>query len=274
MNSSKTVRALIEGAMMVALATVLSIFKIIEMPYGGSVTLASMLPMVIYAYRHGVLKGIGAGAVYAVLQQLLGLNTLSYVTGWQSVVAVIMLDYIVAFMIVGFGGVFKRLTKTQSGAFALGALLVTVLRYVCHVISGATVWAGLSIPSSAALIYSIGYNATYMLPEGIILVAVAYYLGGAVDFSKPQPMRMQRSQRASENTQSLYFLSGISALLGLIVDVYLIAPNLQDEETGEFIFSGLANVDWLSASIVTVLAVGLSVSLFVIAKKKKTGTEG
>ncbi|MBE6645692.1 MAG: energy-coupled thiamine transporter ThiT, partial [Ruminococcaceae bacterium] len=140
MDSTKRTRALVESAMMIALATVLSIFKIIEMPYGGSVTIASMLPMVILAYRHGLGWGIGAGAVYAVLQQLLGLNTLSYVTGWQSVVAVIMLDYIVAFTVVGLGGIFKKISKSQRAALAYGSLLVSLLRYACHVISGATVW--------------------------------------------------------------------------------------------------------------------------------------
>ena len=94
MKSSKTVRALVESAMMVALSTVLSILKIVEMPYGGSVTVASMLPMIILSYRQGMGWGLGSGAVYAALQQLLGLNSLSYVTGWQSVLAVILLDYI------------------------------------------------------------------------------------------------------------------------------------------------------------------------------------
>ena len=111
MKNNKTVRALVESAMMVALATVLSLLKIIELPYGGSVTVASMLPMIILAYRHGLGWGFGAGVVYAALQQLLGLNNLSYVTGWQSVLAVIMLDYIVAFTVVGLGGIFRRLVK-------------------------------------------------------------------------------------------------------------------------------------------------------------------
>ena len=61
MKSSQTTRKLIEGSMMIALATVLSIFKLVEMPYGGSVTLASMLPVIIFAYRHGILWGLGAG---------------------------------------------------------------------------------------------------------------------------------------------------------------------------------------------------------------------
>lgn len=267
MSSSQKIRALVESAMMIALSTVLSIFKIIEMPYGGSVTIASMLPMIMLAYRNGVVWGLGSGLVYAALQQLLGLSTLSYVTGWQSVIAVILLDYIVAFAVVGLGGVFRKPIKTQRNALAMGALLVSVLRYVCHVISGATVWAGLSIPDSAALIYSIGYNATYMLPEAIILIAVAYYLGGAVDFSTQVPTRMKST--AQNGSASLYLLAGLSGLLGGIVDVWLIAPHLQNAETGEFYFGGLVNVEWLAVSIVSALTVAATVALVVIAKRNK-----
>lgn len=269
MKSSNLTRYLVESSMMIALATVLSIFKIVEMPYGGSVTMASMLPMVILAYRHGVKRGIGAGVVYAALQQLLGLNTLSYVTTWQSILAVIMLDYIVAFTVVGFAGVFRKHARTQRSALAFGALLVTVLRYVCHVISGATVWAGLSIPDSAALIYSFGYNATYMLPEAIILISVAYYLGGVIDFSKPLPTRAVMEKHYTGDS-SLALLSGLSFLLGGLVDVWLIAPCLQNEETGEFYFKGLLGADWISIGIVTVLSVVVGISFIFLSKRNKT----
>ena len=268
MDSTKTTRALVESAMMVALATVLSIFKIIDLPYGGSVTIASMLPMIILAYRHGLGWGIGAGAVYAVLQQLLGLNTLSYVTGWQSVVAVIMLDYIVAFTVVGLGGIFRSVSKTQRGALALGSLLVSLLRYICHVVSGATVWAGLSIPDSAALIYSLGYNLTYMLPESIILVAVACYIGDVIDFSKATPSRAV-SARHTEGDSSLHLLSGLCLLLGGVVDVWLIAPHLQNEETGEFYFKGILEVEWIAVAAVTVLSLISCLALVIMSKRSK-----
>ena len=268
MRSSKTVRALVESAMLVALATVLSIIKIIEMPYGGSVTVASSLPIIILAYRHGLPWGLGGGLAYAVLQQLLGLNNLSYVTGWQSVVAVIALDYIIAFTVMGLGGIFKSATGSQRLAITLGALLVSVLRYVCHVISGCTVWAGLSIPTEAAFIYSIGYNATYMLPETIILVATAYYLSDALDFTRPVPAR-RISKEKGNRVYGISLLGGLSLLVGLIVDVVLIAPSLQDAETGEFIFSGIKNANLLAVAIVSAVSVLIGISLIVIAKVKE-----
>lgn len=71
---------LVECAIMIALATVLSMVKLAELPYGGSITIASMLPIAIIAYRRGMGWGLGSAFVYAVIQQLLGLNSLSYVT--------------------------------------------------------------------------------------------------------------------------------------------------------------------------------------------------
>ena len=268
MRSSKTVRALVESAMMVALATVLSLLKIVEMPYGGSVTVGSMLPMIILAFRYGLGWGFGAGTVYAALQQLLGLSTLSYVTGWQSVVAVMLLDYIVAFAVVGLGGIFRRPVKTQRTALALGGVLISLLRYVCHVISGCTVWAGLSIPDSAALLYSLSYNLTYMLPEAVILVALAYYLGGMIDFTRDMPVRVATAT-VTEGDRSFTFLAGLSFILGGIVDVSLIAPNLQDPESGEFTFAYLGEVEWLAVAVVTALAVILGTALLVYVKKIK-----
>ena len=178
-NISKT-RMLTEAAIMLALATVLSIVKILELPYGGSVTVACMLPIIVIAYRHGVRYGLLVAFVFGVIQQIIGLKTLSYVTTWQSVVAVIALDYIVAFTVIGLGGLFRKVSN-QAYGLLLGTYLVCALRFICHVISGATVWAGLSIPTEAALIYSIGYNATYMIPETIVTGAAAYYIGSVLD---------------------------------------------------------------------------------------------
>ncbi len=97
MSQTKSVagstKYLVECSMMIAIAAVLSVIKIVDMPYGGSVTIASMLPIVIIAYRYGVcFKGLLAGLAYGAIQQLLGLKNLGYVSEWYSVIAVIMLD--------------------------------------------------------------------------------------------------------------------------------------------------------------------------------------
>ncbi|MBQ8911953.1 MAG: energy-coupled thiamine transporter ThiT, partial [Clostridia bacterium] len=66
------------------------------------------------------------------------------------------------------------------------------MRYICHVISGCTVWAGMSIPTGGAFVYSLIYNATYMLPETIILILVSYYLGTSLDFDAQIPRRLRK----------------------------------------------------------------------------------
>ena len=248
MKQTMRTRKMVEAALLISLATVLSVLKIAELPYGGSITLASMFPILLLSYRHGVRWGLGGGLVYGVLQQLLGLNNLSYFTTWQSVLAIIFLDYIIAFAVVGLGGLFRRAVQKQNLALAAGGVFVCALRYLCHVVSGATVWAGLSIPDGAAIAYSLIYNATYMIPETIVLVAVAYYLGSLLDFRRDQPVRMVRTRTMPAEAGLFSLLAGVFALIGAVVDVSLIFPRLQNSETGKFDLSGLAVTDGLADS--------------------------
>ncbi|MBQ8342425.1 MAG: energy-coupled thiamine transporter ThiT [Clostridia bacterium] len=278
MKSTVRTKKMVESALLVAFATVLSLFHIVEMPYGGSVTVASMLPVVLIAYRHGLLWGLGSGAAYAVLQQLLGLKNLSYFTTWQSILAVILLDYIVAFVAVGLGGVFRRLIKQQNTALACGSLLVCVIRYICHVIAGATVWAGLSIPTEAALAYSLGYNATYMIPETIVLVLAAYYVGSLLDFRREQPTRLITERPGAEGAGLLAVLTGLLAVVTVSVDASLIFSAMQDPESGAFAPSLLfaepfVESCWLGVVIVTAVSVALGVTLLVVRHRMIANAE-
>lgn len=268
MKRNEKTKRLVESSLMIALGTVLSILPIVEMPYGGSVTVASMLPCLLIAYRHGLGWGLGTGAVYAVLQQLLGLKNLSYFTTWQSIVAIILLDYLIAFVVIGFGGIFRRVIKQQNLSLAAGALLASVLRYICHVISGATVWAGLSIPTEAALAYSLGYNATYMIPETIVLVLVAYYLGTVMDFRRETPVRMAMPESGNKEAGVLGAIAMLIGVVASVVDVSLIFAHLQNPETGSFDITMLAAEPfvesfWLTVVVITAVALaGIAVLLF------------
>lgn len=271
MKMSNT-RRLVESALMVALATVLSLFPLAEMPYGGSITFASALPIILVAYRHGIGYGTAAGFVFAVVQQLLGLNNLSYVTTWQSVLAVILLDYIIAFTVYGLGGIFRKVCKKQYTGLLFGSLFCSLLRYICHTISGCTVWAGLSIPDSAALVYSIGYNATYMIPEAIVLALAAVYVGGLVDFRKDEVTRMTDEQMPSGAVLLWDTVRVTAVIAALIADIILIFPHLQDKETGKFTFSGLSEMNYTALIIVSAVALvifaGAIVTARVMAKKE------
>ncbi|MBE6536403.1 MAG: hypothetical protein E7673_00465 [Ruminococcaceae bacterium] len=274
-KTSISTKRLVESAVMVAFATVLSMLKLVDMPYGGSVTAASMLPIAIISYRHGIGTGLGAGLVYAVIQQLLGLNTLSYVTGWQSIVAVIVLDYALAFALVGLAGMFKGKlsskislpSEAQSVELAVGTLAVCVFRYICHTVAGATVWAGLSIPNEAAIIYSLGYNATYMIPEAIVTTLAAAWIGSILDLSKNTPVRFTGegvSRGSKDGTCEI--LKHIFALIFVFViafDTVIIAPYLQNEESGEFDFSGLSSAPWITVAIVSAVCVLAMAAVYV-----------
>ena len=287
MKTAKITKRLVECSVMIALATVLSMLKLAEMPYGGSVTLASMLPMIVISYRYGMLWGFGAGAVYAAIQQLLGLNNLSYVTGWQSVLAVIILDYMLAFASVCLGGVFRGRLAARSGSagsaqareLALGAALVCLVRYTLHTIAGATVWAGLSIPTEAALIYSLGYNATYMIPETLVNTLAIAYLGSIIDFTKPMPERFRKGKIGSQGAELLYMLapyaSALVAICGVIVDALLLFPYLQDPESGAFTGAYLAEVNWVALGIVTGACLIISLALIIVPRlARSTGAGG
>lgn len=269
MNQSKT-KSLVECAIMIALATVLSMIKLAELPRGGSITIASMLPIAIIAYRRGMGWGLGSAFVYGIVQQLLGLNSLSYVTTWQSIVAVILLDYIVAFTVIGFAGIFRNKIENQALGLTLGCVFVSILRYICHVISGATVWAGLSIPTQAALSYSFIYNATYMLPECIILAVTAVYIGSVIDFREEKLKRVVKSDTKAYSP-AINVVAGLVAAGAVIYDAVEVFSHLQNAETGEFDITGLAAVNWTAFIAVTVSAAVVTVLLLIVNKTLKKG---
>ena len=269
-KSTNRVKVLVECAVMVALATVLSLIKLYELPYGGSVTAASMLPILIIAYRHGTGVGLGTALVYGVIQQLLSLKTLGYVSTWQSTVAVIMLDYVVAFAVIGLGGIFRKKGRSAASALLWGGLFVCILRYICHVISGATVWAGISIPTKAALIFSLSYNATYMIPETIILLTVGVYLASVLDFDAPIPVRVKNP---SEDALTLILpaIGGLFLAGAIVFDAARTLPAAQ-EEKGWLNFNLILNLDrevYLPAIIVTAVCAVLAAVCFIVAGSRK-----
>ena len=270
-NLSKT-RILTECAVMLALATALSLLKLVDLPYGGSVTIACMLPVVIVSYRSGIRYGLLTGLAMGVLQQLLSLNTLSYVSTWQSVLAVILLDYVIAFAVIGFGGIFRKIIRNQAAAIVLGSILVGLLRYLCHVISGCTVWAGLSIPTEAALTYSLIYNATYMLPETIVLIIVGYYVASVLDF-RDEKLHFISREKTPKASFLFRALAGLLAGGALVFDVASVFAKLQNAETGEFDITGIHSVNGTLLLIVTAVCAVAAVILLVIGNRRAGSAE-
>ncbi len=264
MKNKNLALKLTESAMMISLATILSFFKLASLPYGGSITIASLLPIIIIAVRYGIPWGIFTGIVHGSLQLLLDPSALSYFSNGLSVAAVIVLDYILAFGLVGLSGVASKI-KRPTISLATGAILAGLARYLCHVVSGFTVWAGFSIPTAAALSYSFVYNATYMLPEVLVLVCAAYFVSASVDF------RAQRLSPARKDDRklSVWRICAVGAFVAaLIYDIVAVFSNLQNGETGEFDITGIAQVNWLLVVIVSAVCFATSAVLVAVERKK------
>ncbi|MEG0664519.1 MAG: energy-coupled thiamine transporter ThiT, partial [Clostridia bacterium] len=260
---------LTESAILVAFAIVLSFVKIVDLPYGGSITAFSMLPLVIIAYRNGIGWGVLSAFAFSLIQLFSGMNNLAYATSGMAITAIIFLDYIIAFTVFGFGGIFKKRIKNQGTALAMGVILVGILRYICHIISGCTVWIGLSIPDTQSLIYSTAYNATYMIPEIIISVVGAICISKLLSFKEDTITRTQVVKKEEKSDLAVLFNGiGITSLLFMAVwSIKEIAFNLQNAETGDFDVTGFANVNWMSVIIVAVICI-IVFSIFYILSKK------
>lgn len=267
-TKASTVVKLTESAMMITIAALLSMAKLIDMPYGGSVTMASMLPLVIIAYRHGLGWGVMTGFAYGLVQMALGAKNFSYLPAEFSYIAtMVAADYLVAFAVLGFGGIFRRLCKRQATALALGSILVAVLRYCCHVISGWTVWASFHM-DKAGLVYSMGYNATYMLPEMLILVVAAVYLGNTLDF-RGEGLRPMPQEERSSATSGLLLAAGAIIMFGISFAVVNIFKHLQDADTGTFSKAGLSDVEWPMVIIVFVVCLAAGIGLLLARRSMK-----
>lgn len=261
MKNSK-VMWLCEGAIMVAVASVLSMIAIINMPYGGSVTAVSMLPIIVFGYRYGTGKGFIVGFVYSITQLLLGVSNLSYATSFGAAVSIIMLDYIVAFTLLGLVGLFREKLGSQSAELAVSTVVVCLLRYICHVITGCTVWAGVSIPTSDGLIYSLGYNAAYMVPETVVTAAAVWYLAKVLNLRSTMPSRRKREEDKEVGIFSAASLLFIVATV--VFDAVMVFSSIQSEEG--YNITAIENIDLKTTLIVTGVGVVLAILTGIIAK--------
>ena len=165
-----TTRMLCEGAIMVALAQILSYIKLMELPNGGSLTPA-MFPVLLFALRWGVKDGLLAGFVFGLLQLIFDG---AYAWGWQSM----LLDYLLAFTPLGLAGLFKG----KAWGIFPGTVLGCAARFVIHYISGVTIYR-IYAPTEVLgtvfdnpELYSLVYNGSYMLPNTVLALAIAALL--------------------------------------------------------------------------------------------------
>ncbi len=168
---SKNLRIMLEVSLMVGAAALLSFLKLFKMPYGGSVTL-EMLPILVLAFRRGGKIGMLGGAVHGLIKLLFGP---SFVHPLQ-----ILLDYPLPYAVVGLAG-FGALRRMRIK----GTIVAVLARYVVHVVAGVVFWGHYAPEGTPALLYSLVYNANYLLIEGIIMVLVIQLLGKREEIFRP-----------------------------------------------------------------------------------------
>ena len=193
-----------ESAMLLSLAVVLDVVSkmfIPPMTFGGQVTLASMLPVVLIGYRYGIRWGMASGFCYGLIQMALGGGTVAaafqpgfFGEGRMILNAFIMcaLDYMLAYSLLGLAGMFRNVLPKPGQALMLGTVAAMTARYLAHVASGYILFSGWAVwfftqdgfpawgavlvetlsPEMLGLAYSVVYNGMYMVPE-TILTAIA-----------------------------------------------------------------------------------------------------
>ena len=207
-NKVSKTRQLTESAMLLAMAIVLELIAkmfIPEQTFGGQITIVSMLPVVLISYRHGLKWGFVTSFTYALLEMAIGMKTVSaaFLPGYFGDGAMILnallmclLDYVLAFTLLGLGGLFRNRIKNPGTGLMCGSLVAMGARYLAHIASGYILfssyaewyftqegfpaWGAQLVealnPEVLGLTYSVVYNGMYMIPEMIFTAIAALIL--------------------------------------------------------------------------------------------------
>ncbi len=198
-------RAITFAAICIALSFALSYIRFVRMPMGGSITFASMLPLMLYSYMFGCKKGLIAGLVYGMLQAIQD--------AWIFHPAQFALDYLVAFMAIGLTGCLRNvhtLKDRMRTKFTLGAIIAGVTRFISHFFSGVFAFGAYgvtyaeqwNIPAlSNPYIYSIVYQSLYIIPEMVIVIVVGVLMLSSANLRK-QIARYGNFEKTAEHVPS------------------------------------------------------------------------
>ena len=174
---NKNVGILTDCATMVALAFALSCAKLFPMPLGGSVTLASMLPIMLISIKYGSLVGLGTGFVYSLTQVAQALyegDVFPYCETIGILILCVAFDYLLPFTALGLAGIFKdkKIIKNEEIACYSGFGLSVFLRFACHFITGVFIWGQWAPDGMGKYLYSFLYNGSYLGVDLIICLVV------------------------------------------------------------------------------------------------------
>ena len=178
MNAFRDTRVLTEAALAIALAFVLGLIKVFQMPFGGSISL-EMIPLILLALRQGPVVGIVAGAAYGLLNLAVEPVVVHPVQ--------VLFDYPLAFGALGLAGFFR---PTVRGA-VIGATVAVLARFVCHFLSGVVFFASYAPEGWNPYVYSAAYNAAYLVPSLAIALVVVVVLLRALEGAQPSPRQVR-----------------------------------------------------------------------------------
>lgn len=180
-SATKT-RMITESAIMIALAMVLSMVKIFTLPQGGSITAASMVPLLIISFRYGPKWGTFTAFVYSLVSMVTGFYP-PPVANFLNYTLVILLDYVLAFSCLGLASLFAKLIPGHRVvSIGFGSALAVLIRLVCHVLSGVIIWHSYAPEGMSVWVYSVTYNGSYMFCELVMSAVVMGLLASVLDF--------------------------------------------------------------------------------------------
>ena len=181
-DSVTKTRMITESAIMIALSMVLSMVKIFTLPQGGSITAASMVPLLIISFRYGPKWGTFTAFVYSLVSMVTGFYP-PPVTTFMNYLLVVLLDYVLAFSCLGLASLFSRfIPGHRIVSIGFGSFAAVFIRLVCHVLSGVIIWHSYAPEGMSVWVYSISYNGSYMFCEVVISAVVMSLLASVLDF--------------------------------------------------------------------------------------------
>lgn len=196
-NKSYDARHIAAAGVTIALSFALSFIKVSPVTYGGSITLASFVPILIYAYIYGVADGLLAGLIFGLLNFISGPYILTPMT--------FVLDYLLAFASIGIMGLAKKIPLKQPAQVTIGTVAVYIVRFLFHFISGiiyfrnGAVWV--EFPDwavSGAAVYSFIYQCCYIPADCAIAAIVMFVLAKTKVLDKLVKIVTPRKKKAAD----------------------------------------------------------------------------
>lgn len=178
-----TLKKLTHGALMLALSTVLYTFAVFRLPNGGAITFGSMVPLIVYAFLYDVKWSLLVSFAFVVIQLIIGFYPPPS-QDFLSFFILILLEYVIVFGIPGLAGVFGKLFKGKTASMVGATVIIMVIQFICHFISGILIWNSNAPAGQPVWLYSLGYNASYMVGELIISVVLVYFIAKYLDLKR------------------------------------------------------------------------------------------